>query len=599
MIQGGTRLVDWCGEALRDVEPWCEMPAPALELCARYQRVRPGATMLRREWLERVGGFDSGLRCAEDVDLLLRLALAGCEMGWLRQPAVCYRQHGGNINRDAVQEAQCMELVLERFYARSDVPERIRRLETTVRFHSLVWSASRMYCYGQTDHIDEWLRRSLGVAPYSVEQAVMEWSEQFAAEHALQGDTANEWGGWFPYFHAAVPAGSAQCAFPEDVLDWWVDVWRHYVDNDSKQAVEGLVAYHGQAVCELTALVEVSVVRMPVERMAEVIAQCWADMRAMDLVPASRAYEVTGLYLTALGQAVLARKWRVAWQALWRALRSSIRPGVVRVWFEFIRTAWVHLQGRYRNSDLARPAHVTRFAVVSNWRSGSNFLVSLLESHPAIRQNWEAVGEGKLWRQDIRAEILTFGPAPYLERCFARKESELAIGIKVIYYQVTDENARWWRLERLPQTLDLLSSNRDIKIIHLKRRNRLRIVVSHRMAHRTKQWILCDESERIDDVQIELSADECADAFDRIGRLEREFDDAFRHNKILEVTYEDLVANTVRECDRILDLLGVPRLPLRAWTLKQNKRSLREIVRNYEELKRQFAGTQWEVFFEE
>lgn len=60
----------------------------------------PHAFLVRREALERVGGFDTGLGACEDYDLWFRLAVAGAPP--LANPAVAvgYRRHAGSMSRD-------------------------------------------------------------------------------------------------------------------------------------------------------------------------------------------------------------------------------------------------------------------------------------------------------------------------------------------------------------------------------------------------------------------------------------------------------------------------------------------------------------------
>jgi len=57
--------------------------------------IATGSQLFRRSWLERVGGFDERLRLIEDVDLLLRLAIAGATFAGVpsAQPLFMYRRH--------------------------------------------------------------------------------------------------------------------------------------------------------------------------------------------------------------------------------------------------------------------------------------------------------------------------------------------------------------------------------------------------------------------------------------------------------------------------------------------------------------------------
>jgi hypothetical protein len=224
--------------------------------------------------------------------------------------------------------------------------------------------------------------------------------------------------------------------------------------------------------------------------------------------------------------------------------------------------------------------------------------VSLLNSHPTIYSYGEVIGESRLSRQYFKKKILALGAESYVNRCFRHRGFE-AIGIKILYYQVSSGYAQEWGVNSLPRVLEFLKSDKDIKIIHLKRRNRLRTFVSFRVSGTTEQYRLFEESEKVEDIQIELSPDECDEEFNQIGQWEREFDEAFRHHNTLEVHYEDLVSHRDRECDRILDFLDVRCQPLRTRMLKQTKRPLPEIIANYRELKKHFTSTESEWFFED
>ncbi|MFM7427887.1 MAG: glycosyltransferase family 2 protein, partial [Elainella sp.] len=93
LIHSGWQRVDSQGRFLMDVEPWQQVPDLTLESWLRWKPVLPSAMLFRRDWLERSGGFDPRFPPAEDTELVLRLALMGCEAAWLRQITVKYRQH--------------------------------------------------------------------------------------------------------------------------------------------------------------------------------------------------------------------------------------------------------------------------------------------------------------------------------------------------------------------------------------------------------------------------------------------------------------------------------------------------------------------------
>jgi len=84
-VQGGLEMVDETGERLRVEEPWHEAPKLDLETALRLKPVYLQAMLVRKEWAERVGGFDITFHQGEDVDFLIRLVAAGCSIEWLRR----------------------------------------------------------------------------------------------------------------------------------------------------------------------------------------------------------------------------------------------------------------------------------------------------------------------------------------------------------------------------------------------------------------------------------------------------------------------------------------------------------------------------------
>jgi hypothetical protein len=349
LVQGGTRQVDQQGLTLRDEEPWQVAPRLDLETCVRYQPVQLGAMLMRREWPERIGGFDPGQTRAADVDFLLRLALAGCAMEWLRRPVLCYRQHDRNMTRNAVEQAEGLVRLLGRFFARPELPPHIKRLERSIRFHGLVWSAWRMSCTGQADQIPVWLERSLACSPYSIEQSALEWVRQLAAHDARAGRAAEGVRTWLPAVRRATEATQASRAGSDALLVWWARVWSHYLEDDRTEALAALAEHRGAPWADVMALAQESVRLSPAECRIETIARFWADAVTLGLVP-SHSRDAAGLYLTAFGQAALARDWELARQALGHALGVGLDSRAAVVWMQFLRRAVAYATGRRRQS---------------------------------------------------------------------------------------------------------------------------------------------------------------------------------------------------------------------------------------------------------
>lgn len=100
-------------ERRRGNEPGEVRPKGALSegevLTAFFQRrhpIAPSSVMVRRTALKRVAGFDESFPSAEDIDLWLRLAAAGCRFAAVRDALVIKHDSGaGQMKQDAVGKA--------------------------------------------------------------------------------------------------------------------------------------------------------------------------------------------------------------------------------------------------------------------------------------------------------------------------------------------------------------------------------------------------------------------------------------------------------------------------------------------------------------
>ncbi|MGB3188662.1 MAG: glycosyltransferase family 2 protein [Limnoraphis sp.] len=189
IVHSGWRRINQAGETLMDVQPWERVPELNLESWLRWKPLGTmGTLMFRRRWLEEVGGFEPGLTHAEDVDLILRLALKGCEAEWLRQSTVCYRQHDHNTMRDGISQAKSINWVLDRFFSRSDIPIEIRLIENWVRYSTLVWSSWYLYYTGFPQEMVQYLQKSWSYTPFYGIETVINWMESFTQYSLNLGD---------------------------------------------------------------------------------------------------------------------------------------------------------------------------------------------------------------------------------------------------------------------------------------------------------------------------------------------------------------------------------------------------------------------------
>jgi LPS sulfotransferase NodH len=224
-----------------------------------------------------------------------------------------------------------------------------------------------------------------------------------------------------------------------------------------------------------------------------------------------------------------------------------------------------------------------RFLVVTRARTGSNLLISALDSHPNVH------AEGELLQQvapdDIDAVLARIYFAP-------RPRAIGASGFKIFYYHpLGDETGVVW---------DKLRAVEGLHVVHLNRRNRLRTFTSRRIADQTRVWIDKKRGNEGTDARepLTLRRRELQKAFEQGVAFETECEQRFAGWPMIEMYYEDLVTDLAAAMRPLTMFLGVPDAPVRPQTKQQNPEPLSTLIANYDELARDFADTPWAAFFD-
>jgi LPS sulfotransferase NodH len=226
-----------------------------------------------------------------------------------------------------------------------------------------------------------------------------------------------------------------------------------------------------------------------------------------------------------------------------------------------------------------------RFIVLSRSRTGSNMLISFLNSHPNIQADGEIFSKlsGRNTK-DVLAKAFTKQPL------FVK-----AKGFKIFYYHPLDDKASGvW---------DALASLNDLHVIHLKRRNILHTLVSRKIADIQDVWVVrsADQHSGADrrEITVAFSVDELSEGFKQTREWEQFGEDTFRNHLMISIEYEDLVAYREPTFRKLTEFLGVRYVHPTTQLIKQNTKSMKETIMNYEELKSAFSETEWHPFFDE
>lgn len=237
-----------------------------------------------------------------------------------------------------------------------------------------------------------------------------------------------------------------------------------------------------------------------------------------------------------------------------------------------------------------------RFVILAVPRSGSNMLCTLLDSHPGILCHHEVFNpKGIRLALALRGTDFSLGtveerarsPEVILERVWERHLGFPCVGFKLTHRQ---HEAIYRRL----------LADASIDKVVLRRRNRLKTYVSNRVAEALSQWEVYREADLApgrERVRVEVDPRHFLEsvAFDDAYYAEiRAAVEAGGHRSI-ELTYERLGSR--EEQNAVLRFLGVAPTAdgLRARSVKQNSCDLRDLVANYEELRRLFGGTEFEA----
>lgn len=240
------------------------------------------------------------------------------------------------------------------------------------------------------------------------------------------------------------------------------------------------------------------------------------------------------------------------------------------------------------------------FVVISRPRTGTNMLRSILNGHGRVIAfgevfrspefiGWAMPGyprigplRRRLEREPVRfLDEVVYGPYP---RRFD------AVGFKLFYGHARQPG---W----LP-VWDRLQGRTDVVVIHMRRRNVLKSVLSFARAERTGAW----EARRVrtpDPGPIALDFDQCRYHFEQNRRWEAECDARFAEHPKLDLLYEDLARDRAGQMRRVYEALGVAPRDVAPATRRQGSKPMSETIANYAELKARFAGTPWEAFFED
>lgn len=264
----------------------------------------------------------------------------------------------------------------------------------------------------------------------------------------------------------------------------------------------------------------------------------------------------------------------------------------------------------------------TRFIIFGGARTGSNLLVSALNSSPEIicfrelfRFMDDSIDFGVNGYDDDDAADLELRNRDFSaflgQRIFVETRGVNAVGFKV-------HDSHFYGFAGLKEWL---VQQRDIRILHLRRRNLLRMLVSTEIAKATGEWIDPVPPGLLQSIRhparsmtrllrrkpgerkprrgpLSLSPQEYRDFFLKTEIISKQYDELFSEHHVRTIYYEDLIADLRGTLDSVQEFLGASPRQLKVGTKRQNLEPLETLLSNYAELRSEFMGTPCEPFFD-
>ena len=241
-----------------------------------------------------------------------------------------------------------------------------------------------------------------------------------------------------------------------------------------------------------------------------------------------------------------------------------------------------------------------KFIVFGHQRSGSNMIINTLREHPHIVAFRELFVRSRISfyvdgydNHSIKLLYLRNKyPIDFLERyIFSSYRKDIkAVGFKLFPDQLNTNNFRClWQW---------IKHKQDIKIILLTRHNLLAAYTSLLIARKTEKFGIKNVSERTN-ATVAIDPEKCIAEFQKRKKYNKMIRECVKHHEVMEVTYENLIADLSARFRQLQEFLTVDVQELQVSTVQQNVRPLSQIITNYNELRQHLLGTEWKYCLEE
>jgi glycosyltransferase involved in cell wall biosynthesis len=135
------------------------------DLLLRAVTMPPSCVLLRRKCLREVGLFDPDLSVSADIDMWIRIAHAGYEIGYVDEFLFHYRILSNSMSRNIDRLAHDDLCQLDKYFRRDDIPAHIRALES--KAYAAVYYTWSLRCFrsGRIEAGQQHLREAIRACP--------------------------------------------------------------------------------------------------------------------------------------------------------------------------------------------------------------------------------------------------------------------------------------------------------------------------------------------------------------------------------------------------------------------------------------------------
>jgi hypothetical protein len=229
---------------------------------------------------------------------------------------------------------------------------------------------------------------------------------------------------------------------------------------------------------------------------------------------------------------------------------------------------------------------MTKIALASSGRKGTFLVLTSLEKNPNVFCNEQLYSAPPNERNPFIRGLDNYTVA---EICFSHEKLQLPETTSIIFPcspTMQETGKGFW---------DYVDEHPEIKIIHLRRRNGLRWLLSRTVAGKTKTWS-SKYPRNTPEPKITIDPEIAKRQIWWDQKAEADCVNRYKNRPNLEVFYEDLCKEQSLWLNKIQEFMEVPVKDIFPRTRKQATRPLQEGLDNYEQFVEEWKGHEYEAF---